>query len=85
MATHDLVFPRTIYRGLPDHLGQGPHAHPETGDLVGETKRCESPDQLDADLNAGWRLTRETDDVVEGEASGDESAPAGAAPRKRKK
>lgn len=54
-----LDFPRIIYRGLPDTIGQGTFAHPESGELVGETKRCDSQDQLDADVKAGWRLTRE--------------------------
>jgi hypothetical protein len=58
----DLIFPRLIYRGLPDTLGKGPHAHAETGELVGETKECANQAQLDADLKAGWRLTREIAD-----------------------
>lgn len=61
-----LDFPRIIYRGAPDTIGQGPHTHPETGELVGETKRCDSQDQLDADVKAGWRLTRE---IAESDAS----------------
>lgn len=60
----DLTFPRVIYRGAPDTLGAGPHAHAETGELVGETKRCDSQDQLDADRKAGWRLTREIEEPV---------------------
>lgn len=60
----DLVFPRVIYRGHPDVLGQGMHVHPEHGELVGETKRCESADDLDAHVKAGWRLTREIAEAV---------------------
>lgn len=58
----DLVFPRIIYRGHPDTLGQGLHAHPETGELVGETARAESQHDLDEKLTQGWRLTRELAD-----------------------
>lgn len=66
----DLTFPRIIYRGAPDVLGKGPHTHPETGELVGETKRCDSQEALNDDLKAGWRLTREITDA----AAVDESA-----------
>lgn len=58
----DLTFPRIIYRGLPDTLGKGPHAHPETDELVGETRRCNSADELAAALKDGWRLTREIEE-----------------------
>lgn len=71
----DLVFPRVIYRGHPDTLGAGVHTHPETGDLVGETQRCDSQADLDVALKAGWRLTRERD----------EPAPDGAAATGKKK
>jgi len=57
--SEDLVFPRTIYRGAPDTLGLGTHSHPDTGVLVGETKRCEDAAQLAVDQKDGWRLTRE--------------------------
>lgn len=62
MATEDLAFPRTIYRGLPDTLGAGDHTHPETGARVGETKRCEDAAQFAVDQKDGWRLTREIDE-----------------------
>lgn len=55
----DLLFPRLIYRGAPDTLGKGPHVHPETDAIVGETKRCEHAEQFAADQKDGWRLTRE--------------------------
>jgi len=58
----DLVFPRVIYRGAPDTLGAGAHTHPESGELVGETKRCEDAAQLAIDQKDGWRLTREIDE-----------------------
>jgi hypothetical protein len=58
----DLVFPRLIYRGAPDTLGAGPHAHPTTDALVGETARCENQSDLDTKLKEGWRLTREIDE-----------------------
>jgi len=57
MAT-DLVFPRLVYRGLPDTLGQGTHTN-DAGQLVGETLQVDSQDALDAATTAGWRLTRE--------------------------
>jgi len=60
--SEDLVFPRTIYRGAPDTLGLGTHSHPDTGLLVGETKRCEDAAQLAVDQKDGWRLTRELDE-----------------------
>jgi hypothetical protein len=53
----DLAFPRVLYRGEADTLGSG---------QVGETTRVDSPDELDAALKDGWRLTRElepTDDA----------------------
>jgi len=53
----DLVFPRLIYRGAPDLLGQGVHVDPTTGELVGETKACNSEDEWEAAQEAGWRLT----------------------------
>jgi hypothetical protein len=52
-----LVFPRLIYRGAPDTLGQGQHVHPDTGVLVGETKRVDSQEELDEALKDGWRMT----------------------------
>lgn len=83
----DLTFPRIVYRGLPDTLGRGPHTHPETDELVGETKRCNSQDELDADLKAGWRLTREIPEVAKEipEVAKDESAAKDAPPKKEKK
>ena len=58
MAT-DLIFPRVVYRGLPDTLGRGVHSHPETGETVGETKAVTNQDEYDAALKDGWRATRE--------------------------
>lgn len=83
----DLIFPRIIYRGAPDTLGRGPHAHDETGELVGDTKRCDAQDQLDADLKAGWRLTRELDDPAgdESEAEAGDDAADVAGPRRKAK
>ena len=45
----ELVFPRVIYRGAEDPLGQG----------AGETKRCESAEDFEADKKDGWRLERD--------------------------
>lgn len=74
-----LTFPRVIYRGLPDTLGLGVHAHPETGALVGETARCEDQADLDAKLKEGWRLTRELSEAVAAESGDGDGAAAGAA------
>ena len=51
-----LVFPRLIYRGLPDTLGQGTHTNKD-GDLVGETAECKSADEFELKKKDGWRLT----------------------------
>jgi len=45
----DLVFPRVIYRGAEDPTGIG----------AGESKRCESAEDFEADKKAGWRLERD--------------------------
>lgn len=65
----ELIFPRLIYRGAPDTLGLG----------AGETKRCDSQSDLDDDLKAGFRLTREIPEVVEAAA---ETEPLTAAEKK---
>ena len=49
MSDHDLAFPRIVYRGEPDTLGEG----------KGETCRVEDQADLDAKQKQGWRLTRE--------------------------
>lgn len=45
----DLIFPRLVYRGEPDTLGEG----------LGETCRVDTLDDLAAKQADGWRLTRE--------------------------
>jgi len=45
----ELVFPRVIYRGPEDPLGQG----------NSETKRCETAEDFEADKKDGWRLERD--------------------------
>lgn len=42
-----MEWPRAIYRG---------NTHRGVIDDGSETKRCESPDQFDLDVAAGWRL-----------------------------
>lgn len=81
----ELQFPRVIYRGHPDTLGLGPHAHKDTGELVGETKRVDSQDALDDALKAGWRLTRElpADPAAPG-VDADASADAHGSAKKKK-
>lgn len=63
-----LVFPRLLYRGLPDTLGQGTHSN-DAGELVGETKQVDDAAACDAALKDGWRLTRD-------EAKADDAPPA---------
>jgi hypothetical protein len=60
MAHEELTFPRLMYRGAPDTLGLGTHAHPKTGDLIGETKQVDSQKDCDDAKKDGWRLTRDT-------------------------
>jgi hypothetical protein len=48
MAT-DLVFPRLIYRGPEDPIGEGRT----------ETKECADAGVWDTDRKAGWRLERD--------------------------
>lgn len=45
----ELDFPRVIYRGPEDPLGQGNT----------ETKKCESADDFKVDEKDGWRLERD--------------------------
>jgi hypothetical protein len=45
----ELVFPRVIYRGAEDPLGQG----------AGETKECKSAEDFEVDKKDGWRLERD--------------------------
>lgn len=54
-----LEFPRLIYRGEPDTIGTGADASGRQLDSA--TARCDSQDDLDVKLAAGWRLTRELD------------------------
>lgn len=70
MADEPLAFPRLVYRGKPDTLGQGTLPDPVTGELVGETMRAESQQHFDNDLKKdGWRLTRDDPSKPKGGAT----------------
>ena len=49
MAKDELDYPRVIYRGAEDPLGQG----------YGESKKCESAEHFKVDEKNGWRLERD--------------------------
>lgn len=80
----DLSTPRLVYKGKQDVLGLGVHTDPETGELVGETKVVNTPEELAQAKKDGWRLTAEDPDAAEPVAApkkgpgdpGDYSGPA---------
>jgi hypothetical protein len=65
LEKEDLSTPRLVYKGKQDVLGQGVHTDPETGELVGETKVVNTPEELAQAKKDGWRLTAEDPDAAE--------------------
>jgi hypothetical protein len=85
LEKEDLSTPRLVYKGKQDVLGQGVHTDPETGELVGETKVVNTPEELAQAKKDGWRLTAEDPDAAEPTAVPKKSAdPDYGAPKAKK-